>query len=101
MSGNLIDGNPGGESTGPGIAAAGGMNTVPAGLGGRGGIATAAVGAAGVSGGILIIQTGPATLKVAIGTGGGGGGSVGVIKVFAAQQINTADPTKVSPLPSK
>jgi hypothetical protein len=100
ISGNPVDGNPGGESTGPGIAAAGGMNTVPAGLGGRGGIATAAVGAAGGSGSIVIFQNGPATLILAIGTGGGGGGSVGVIKVFAEQQINTDDPTKVSPLPS-
>jgi len=77
------------------------MHTVPTGTGGRGGIATAAVGAAGASGAVLTVQQGPVTLKLAVGTGGGGGG-VGVIKVFAAaQQIETADPTKVSPLTTR
>jgi hypothetical protein len=100
MSGATVDGNPGGESIGPSIAAAGGIHTVPTGTGGPGGIATAAVGAAGVNGALQTLVILGQAKTFAVGTGGGGGGGVGVIKVFAAQQINTADPTKVSPLPS-
>jgi hypothetical protein len=101
MSGGLLAGNPGGESTSPGIAASGGMHTVPTGTGGPGGIATAAAGVPGVNGALMNLTILGQTKTLAWGTGGGGGGSVGVIKVFAAQQFNTADPTRVSPLPSK
>jgi hypothetical protein len=92
-----VDGEPGGHSAAPGTTAAGGKGGADfGGDGGNGGSGATPGGAPGKSGGFRVVS---GTIEE-LGGGGGGGGGAGVIKIFAPQQVNTADPTKVAPPPS-
>jgi hypothetical protein len=92
-----VDGKSGGHSIAPGTTAAGGKGGADfGGDGGNGGFGATPGGSPGKNGGISVVSGSIQDL----GGGGGGGGGGGVIKIFAPQQLNTADPSKVAPPPT-
>jgi len=91
------DGIAGSEPTAPNTIASGGkLGTMFGGDGGGGGFGSTPGGSPG-NGGSVATDHGNI---VALGGGGGGGGGVGVTKLFATEQHNTDDTTKVAPRPS-
>jgi hypothetical protein len=88
----FVDGNAGDEASAPNATGTGGSGTFLGGNGGAGGSGTTSSGAPGFNGELVPLTN--------VGGGGGGGAGAGIIKIFAPEQDNTADPSKVAPPPS-